>query len=122
MDTALVERGPGQHGERQVEERGTQAGELPSNRAELLSAALTDDDLGGALFVDPGAIGAQDFEVGLWLGWVAGVRWVRALFRGFAEEGREYVTFLGPGQSTPAPWINVVANPSPDCICKPIPC
>ena len=30
---------------------------------------------------------------------------------GFAESGREYVTILGPGQSTPAPWINVVANP-----------
>jgi len=30
---------------------------------------------------------------------------------GFAEDGREYVTILGPGQSTPAPWINVVANP-----------
>ncbi len=29
---------------------------------------------------------------------------------GFAEGGREYVTILGPGQSTPAPWINVVAN------------
>jgi cyclic beta-1,2-glucan synthetase len=31
---------------------------------------------------------------------------------GFAEEGREYVTVLEPGQSTPAPWINVIANPS----------
>jgi len=30
---------------------------------------------------------------------------------GFAEGGREYVTLLGPGQATPAPWINVVANP-----------
>ena len=30
---------------------------------------------------------------------------------GFADDGREYVTILGPGQSTPAPWINVVANP-----------
>ena len=30
---------------------------------------------------------------------------------GFAEAGREYVTILGPGQSTPAPWINVIANP-----------
>jgi iron complex outermembrane receptor protein len=30
--------------------RGAQAGELPSNRAELLSAALTDDDLGGGAF------------------------------------------------------------------------
>jgi cyclic beta-1,2-glucan synthetase len=31
---------------------------------------------------------------------------------GFANDGREYVTILGPGQSTPAPWINVVANPA----------
>ncbi len=30
---------------------------------------------------------------------------------GFAEGGREYVTVLGPGQCTPAPWINVIANP-----------
>jgi cyclic beta-1,2-glucan synthetase len=30
---------------------------------------------------------------------------------GFAHDGREYVTILGPGQSTPAPWINVIANP-----------
>jgi len=30
---------------------------------------------------------------------------------GFADGGREYVTILGPGQSTPTPWINVVANP-----------
>ncbi len=29
---------------------------------------------------------------------------------GFAAGGKEYVTILGPGQSTPAPWINVVAN------------
>jgi cyclic beta-1,2-glucan synthetase len=31
---------------------------------------------------------------------------------GFAENGREYVTVLGPEQSTPAPWINVIANPA----------
>jgi cyclic beta-1,2-glucan synthetase len=30
---------------------------------------------------------------------------------GFADGGREYVTILGPGQSTPAPWLNVIANP-----------
>ncbi|MFQ5702880.1 MAG: GH36-type glycosyl hydrolase domain-containing protein [Gemmatimonadales bacterium] len=30
---------------------------------------------------------------------------------GFTEDGREYVTVLGQGQWTPAPWINVVANP-----------
>ena len=29
---------------------------------------------------------------------------------GFAYGGREYVTILEPGQSTPAPWINVIAN------------
>ena len=31
---------------------------------------------------------------------------------GFADNGREYATTLGPGQSTPAPWINVIANPA----------
>ncbi len=29
---------------------------------------------------------------------------------GFAEDGREYVTILRPGQTTPAPWTNIVAN------------
>jgi len=31
---------------------------------------------------------------------------------GFADGGREYVAVLGPGQSTPAPWLNVIANAS----------
>ncbi len=30
---------------------------------------------------------------------------------GFAAEGREYVTILQDGKSTPAPWLNVIANP-----------
>ena len=30
---------------------------------------------------------------------------------GFSADGREYVTTLGPGQWTPAPWINVISNP-----------
>ena len=30
---------------------------------------------------------------------------------GFAENGREYVIVQGPGQATPLPWINVIANP-----------
>ena len=29
---------------------------------------------------------------------------------GFSADGREYVLFLEPGQTTPAPWVNVVAN------------
>jgi len=31
---------------------------------------------------------------------------------GFTANGSEYVTILGEGQWTPAPWINVIANPS----------
>ncbi|MHB8381389.1 MAG: GH36-type glycosyl hydrolase domain-containing protein [Candidatus Binataceae bacterium] len=31
---------------------------------------------------------------------------------GFSTDGREYVTTLGEGQWTPAPWINVITNPS----------
>jgi cyclic beta-1,2-glucan synthetase len=31
---------------------------------------------------------------------------------GFGDDGREYVTSLGPGQATPTPWINVVSNPT----------
>ena len=31
---------------------------------------------------------------------------------GFVDDGREYVTILGEGQWTPAPWINVIANPN----------
>jgi cellobiose phosphorylase len=29
---------------------------------------------------------------------------------GFTRDGREYVITLGPGQMTPAPWVNVIAN------------
>ena len=30
---------------------------------------------------------------------------------GFSADGREYVIYLEPGQRTPMPWVNVVANP-----------
>ncbi len=30
---------------------------------------------------------------------------------GFTPDGREYVISLAPGQVTPAPWVNVLANP-----------
>jgi cyclic beta-1,2-glucan synthetase len=29
---------------------------------------------------------------------------------GFTRDGREYVITLAPGQTTPAPWVNVIAN------------
>ena len=31
---------------------------------------------------------------------------------GFDKAGREYVTILAEGRTTPAPWINVIANPA----------
>ncbi len=31
---------------------------------------------------------------------------------GFTTDGREYVVVLAPGVATPAPWINVLANPN----------
>jgi cyclic beta-1,2-glucan synthetase len=29
---------------------------------------------------------------------------------GFSRDGREYIILLGPKQTTPAPWVNVIAN------------
>ncbi|MEO5814092.1 MAG: hypothetical protein ABIT20_02315 [Gemmatimonadaceae bacterium] len=37
-------------------------------------------------------------------------------FGGFDHGGREYVTILRPGEWTPAPWINVIANPDFGCL------
>ena len=31
---------------------------------------------------------------------------------GFTQDGREYAIYLGPGTNTPAPWVNVIANPN----------
>ncbi len=31
---------------------------------------------------------------------------------GFSQDGREYVIYLGPDTNTPAPWVNVIANPN----------
>ncbi|MDX9835048.1 MAG: glucoamylase family protein, partial [Desulfobulbus sp.] len=31
---------------------------------------------------------------------------------GFTPDGREYAIYLGPKTSTPAPWVNVMANPT----------
>lgn len=35
---------------------------------------------------------------------------------GFSADGREYVIHLDPGQRTPAPWTNVIANPAFGCL------
>ncbi|MCB2215194.1 MAG: cyclic beta 1-2 glucan synthetase [Desulfobulbaceae bacterium] len=31
---------------------------------------------------------------------------------GFTPDGREYAIYLGPDTNTPAPWVNVIANPN----------
>ena len=33
-------------------------------------------------------------------------------FGGFTRDGHEYVITLQPGKMTPAPWVNVLANPT----------
>lgn len=35
---------------------------------------------------------------------------------GFTPDGREYVIYLEPGDATPAPWANVIANPDVGCV------
>lgn len=35
---------------------------------------------------------------------------------GYSADGREYVIDLRPGQATPAPWANVLANPGFGCV------
>ncbi|OFZ84215.1 MAG: cyclic beta 1-2 glucan synthetase [Betaproteobacteria bacterium RBG_16_66_20] len=35
---------------------------------------------------------------------------------GFTPDGREYVITTTPGQATPAPWVNVLANPHFGCV------
>ena len=30
---------------------------------------------------------------------------------GFTKDGREYIVNMEPGESTPAPWTNVIASP-----------
>ena len=31
---------------------------------------------------------------------------------GFTPDGREYAIYLGPDTNTPAPWVNIIANPT----------
>ena len=60
---------------------------------EKLNTVLADEAPKGAATRSP----AMEFSNGL---------------GGFTEDGSEYVTVLGDGRLTPAPWINVIANPS----------
>src|SRR6202050_3462743 len=79
-----------------VAQRGDLADQLDRLRAPAAPAARRPR---GSLALEavPRAPAPQDLEFFNGLG-------------GFAAGGREYVTLLGPGQVTPAPWINVIAN------------
>ncbi len=57
---------------------------------------------GGTLEVDGDAVVALERPAGLLFDNGLG---------GFSADGREYVIHLGPGDATPAPWCNVLANP-----------
>jgi cyclic beta-1,2-glucan synthetase len=35
---------------------------------------------------------------------------------GFTPDGSEYAIYLGPGTNTPAPWVNIIANPTFGCM------
>ena len=82
-----------------VGQRGSLADQLDRSRRQ---AAATPGHVLGTLPPADRAVAparAQDLEFFNGLG-------------GFSAQGSEYVVLLGPGQCTPAPWINVVANPA----------
>ena len=74
----------------QIERRRVQSQAAPFHAAELRSAA-------GVPAVTPEAPANDQLEL-------------RNPCGGFALDGSEYVVTLAPGQTTPAPWANVLAN------------
>src|SRR6185312_3325460 len=85
---------------RREERRGLPAGRVRRAAASAISEGKTD---GRAPSPTPEAT-PQRPQLELWNG-----------LGGFADDGREYVTFLGEGQWTPAPWVNVISNPNFGC-------
>jgi cyclic beta-1,2-glucan synthetase len=80
------------------DERGTLAEQMDLRRVlEPLMPALT--PARSVVRDAPKALGAREtiFQNGL---------------GGFTRDGHEYVITLHPGQTTPAPWVNVLANPT----------
>ena len=94
----------------------TQALLLSVARAVLISrrGSLADqlDRLDDQRIMPPSPIRSlPDLENGEGSGWQPELEFFNGQ-GGFAEDGREYVTVLRAGQTTPAPWTNVIANPS----------
>jgi cyclic beta-1,2-glucan glucanotransferase len=78
--------------------RGTLAEQVARAHRPEVTPLVQPRRLAGAKPVPDVPVPPADLEFGNGLG-------------GFADDGREYVTVLGPGRWTPAPWINVIANP-----------
>ena len=74
-----------------------------THRAPTTPGATTDG-------VDPATLDPWPFDVV-----VEPVENINGL-GGFSADGREYVIDLSPGQTTPAPWANVLANPEFGCV------
>jgi cyclic beta-1,2-glucan synthetase len=81
-----------------VAQRGSLAEQLDRLRTAA-PAVKRRPNMGQQPYAPPSAPGSLELEFFNGLG-------------GFAADGREYVTQLGPGQTTPAPWINIIANRS----------
>lgn len=90
--------------------RAVAAVEIDASRAGLAEQALAIPEIAAAppptprvpSPAGPQAAASEPLQFGNGLG-------------GFAADGREYVITLGAGAVTPAPWINVLANPDFGC-------
>jgi cyclic beta-1,2-glucan synthetase len=91
LETAagVILRGDGGNLRQQLEDRHSQRARLPYLDPTL--PASLDDDQKQAIARPEGLL----FDNGI---------------GGFSQDGREYMIYLEPGQHTPAPWINVIAN------------
>jgi cyclic beta-1,2-glucan synthetase len=63
-----------------------------------------------AMAVPPQAVARQPGNVAIDIAPPPGLEFFNGI-GGFVAAGREYLVRIGPGQVTPAPWINVIANP-----------
>ena len=73
-----------------------------TNRRSLAEAAVPPFTPARTLHVKPAAAGESSRGALLFFNG----------FGGFTPDGREYVVTMAPGQVTPAPWVNVIANPT----------
>ena len=81
-----------------VDSRGSLAEQVAGRRADVLPARFTPTRVQRAEAPAPSPPPRSDLVFFNGLG-------------GFTPDGREYIITIGPGAVTPAPWVNVLANP-----------